>query len=103
MLRKSILWLTLFISSFVVAQDSRELKALKKDMPPDAALIIERIVGCNHWSGQESANKERAEQINKAVTQLRCDTLEQDQAKLLKLYQNNYEVKMRIQDAQSVF
>ena len=103
MLKKSILLLTVLVIPLVFADDSSEVKALKKDMPQDVAAIIERIVGCNHWSGEEPSNKARAEEINKAVTRLQCGSIEQDQAKISKVYQNNYEVKMRIQKAKELF
>ncbi|RZK13862.1 MAG: hypothetical protein EOO43_17230 [Flavobacterium sp.] len=79
------------------------MKALKKGMPQDVVVIIERIVGCNQWGGEESTNKARIEEINKALTRLQCNTIEQDQAKIIKTYQNNYEVKQRIQKAKEVF
>lgn len=103
MLRKSILLSTVFVFPLVFADDSSEVKALKKDMPQDVAAVIGRIVECNHWGGEEPTNKVRAEEINKAVARLRCDAIEQDQAKLAKIYQNNYEVKVRMQKARELF
>jgi uncharacterized secreted protein with C-terminal beta-propeller domain len=103
MLRKSILLSTVFIVPFVFADDSSEVKALKKDMPQDVAVVIGRIVECNHWGGEEPANKARAEEINKAIARLQCNSIEQDQAKLAKTYQNNYEVKVRLQKAKELF
>lgn len=103
MLRKSIILPTVFVFPFVFADDSPEVKALKKDMPQDVAAVIERIAGCNHWGGEEPTNKARADEINKAVTKLQCDSIEQDQAKITKAYQNNYEVKSRIQKAKELF
>lgn len=100
---KRIIFSTVFISPFILADDSADVKALKKDMPQDVAAVIERIVGCNHWGGEEPSNKARAEEINKAVAKLQCDSIEQDQAKITKAYQNNYEVKMRIQKAKELF
>jgi len=103
MLRKGLILSTVLVSSLVVADDSAEVKALKKDMPQDVAVIIDRTVECNYWGGQESTNKARAEEINKAMTRLQCNSIEQDQVKIAKVYQNNYEVKQRIQKAQEIF
>ena len=103
MLKKIIILSTLLVSPLVVADDSAEVKALKKDMPQDVAEIISRTVDCNHWGGEEPSNKARAEQINKALEKLRCDVLEKDQAVIAKNYQNNYEVKVRIQKAKELF
>lgn len=103
MLRKITLLSIFLIIPFAAANESPEVKALKKDMPQDVALIIDRIVECNHWNGEEPGNKERAEQVKKEVEKWRCDALVQDQASLTKRYPNNYEIKIRIQSAQNIF
>ena len=107
MLRKNIILSTLFLVAvvpFAVAGDSPEVKALKKDMPQDVSLLIDRIVGCNYWRSEEPSpsNKERIAQVNKALQELQCSVLEKDQAALTKRYQNDYMVKARLQDAQFV-
>lgn len=104
MLRKSIILSTLLVFPFAVAGDSPEVKELKKGMPQDVNVLIDRIVGCNYWRAEEPSptNKERIAQVNKALQELKCDTLEQDQAALTKRYQNDYMVKARLQDAQFV-
>lgn len=102
MLKKSIILSTVLVSSLVVAGESAEVKALKKDMPQDVAALIERTVECNHWQGQDSSNKARAEKINKELEKWQCSKISQDQDNMNKLYKNNYEVKKRIQDAQSL-
>lgn len=105
MLKKNIIVTTLFLVTvvpFAVAGDSPEVKELKKGMPQDVNLLIDRIVGCNHWRGEEPTTKERTDKINKALLELQCDTLEKDQAALTKRYQNDYMVKARLQDAQFV-
>jgi len=103
MLKKSIILSTFLIVPFAIAGDSPEVQALKKGMPQDVSVLIDRIVGCNHWRAEEPTNKDRTEKINKALQDLQCDALEQDQAKLTKRYQNDYMVKSRLQDAQYVF
>ncbi len=101
---RTIILSTVLISSVVFADDSAEVKALKKGMPQDVVDVIERTVECNYWVGEDpGTNKARAEKINKEIAALRCDLIEQDQAKLAKTHQNNYEVKMRIQKAKEVF
>jgi hypothetical protein len=107
MLRKNIIVSMVFLVAvvpFAVASDSPEVKALKKDMPPDVSLLIDRIVGCNYWRAEEPSpsNKERVEKVNKALQELQCSVLEKDQAVLTIRYQNDYMVKARLQDAQFV-
>ncbi|WP_189419977.1 hypothetical protein [Cellvibrio zantedeschiae] len=91
------------MSPLVVAEDSAEVKALKKGMPQDVAVLIERTVECNYWGGEDSSNKARAEKINQAMERLKCDALEKDHASIAKTYQNNYEVKVRMQKAKELF
>ena len=103
MLKKIIILSTVLVSSLAVADDSAEMKALKKGMPQDAAALIERIVQCNHWQGEDTSNKARAERINQELEKWKCEAIPRDQEALTKLYKNNYEVKARIQEAQQIF
>lgn len=103
MLKKTIILSGVLVCSLAVAGDSAEVKNLKKNMPPDVAAIIDRTLECNHWGGEEPYDKARAEKIKAATERLRCDTLEKDQAVIEKTYQNNYEVKLRIQKAREMF
>jgi len=102
MLKKTITFSSVLVCSLAVAE-SAEVKALKKDMPQDVAMIIERTVECNYWGGEDTTNKARAEKVNQALQRLQCDSLEKDQINIAKTYHNNYEVKMRIQKAKEVF
>ena len=103
MLKKSIALSSLLVFPLAFAVDSVEVKALKKDMPQDVALMIDRIVECNHWNGEETTNKERLAQIKIARDKLSCDALANHQGALRKRYQNNYEVKARLQSAEQIF
>jgi hypothetical protein len=103
MLKKTITFSSVLVFSLAVADDSAEVKALKKGMPQDVAMIIERTVECNYWGGEDTSNKARAEKVNQAWQRLQCDALEQDQLNVAKTYHTNYEVKMRIQKAKEVF
>ena len=103
MLKKIITFSSILMCSLAVADDSAEVKALKKGMPKDVAVIIERTVGCNYWGGEDTSNKARAEKVNQALQRFECDALEKDQMSIAKTYHNNYEVKMRIQKAKEVF
>jgi len=103
MFKKYRLLSTFFVIPLAFADDSKEVRALKKDMPADVVVMIERIVECNRWLGDDSSNKERAEKINKALEKFGCSVIEQDQNDLLKHYANNYEVKLRLQKAREIF
>ncbi len=103
MLKKTISLSSVLVCSLAVADDSAEVKALKKGMPQDVAAIIGRTVECNYWLGEDTTNKARAEKVNQALQRLQCEALEKDQANIAKIHQNNYEVKMRIQKAKELF
>ena len=102
MLKITLVTLVL-MSPLVFAAESLEIKALKKNMPQDVVLMIDRILECNHWNGEESTNKERIEKIKAAREKMGCDALPADQAALRKRYQNNYEVKARLTEAEQIF
>lgn len=102
MLRKTIGFSSFLVCSLAVAE-SAEVKALKKGMPQEVAMIIERTVECNYWGGEDTSTKARAEKVNQALQRFQCDALETDQNSIAKTYQNNYEVKMRIQKAKEIF
>jgi len=103
MLKKIILVVMVLACPLVFAAESNEVTALKKGMPQDVMVMIDRIVECNHWNGEESTNKERIEQIKTVRSKLGCDALSNDQAALRKRYQNDYEVKSRLNNAEQIF
>jgi hypothetical protein len=45
-----------------------------------------RRAGCNHWGGEEGTDAARRAEINRAMTALKCDRIDQDEAGLLKRY-----------------
>jgi hypothetical protein len=103
MLQNIALVLLVLACPLVFAAESVEIKALKKDMPQDVVIMIDRIIECNHWNSEESTNKERIKQIETVRTKLGCDALPDDQAALRKRHQNNYEVKARLNNAEQIF
>jgi|GEM_PF-696047 len=111
MLRKSvflmvvllIVSLSVSIAPSVFADDTAEVKALKKDMPQDVIQVIDRTIACNRWRGEEPTGKDQIEKVNKQLATWRCDTIDADQALLAKRYQNNYDIKSRVQKAKDIF
>ena len=98
MLKKSLL-----LSAFIMAPDTPEVKALKKNMPQDVMQVIDRTVACNRWRGEEPTTKDQIERVNKQLATWRCDTIDADQVQLANRYQNNYEIKSRVQKAKDIF
>ena len=54
--------------------------------PAPIRAFIERRQGCNHWSGEEPYDRERAEQIEAARRTLRCRRIDTDEKDLRRRY-----------------
>jgi cytochrome c556 len=72
-----------------LAASDDPLADLKKSQPKDVAALIERLAGCNHWSGEEPYDAERRKEILDAMADLKCDRLAADEAKALKRHAKN--------------
>ena len=70
-------------------------------MPAPVAALIERMVQCQHWAGEEPYDKARRAEIARAVRRLRCESIEQDERRLLKAHASNPEVRQRLEAARS--
>lgn len=103
MLKKMLFLLAVLMVTSAFADDTAEVKALKKDMPQDVVQIIDRTVACNRWRGEEPSTKDQIEKVNKELVRWSCSAIDTDQVQLTKRYQNNYEVKSRVQKAKDIF
>ncbi len=103
MLKKSVFLSIALIVPSVFADDTPEVKALKKDMPQDVVKIIDRTVACNRWHGEEPKSKDQIEKVNKQLAFWECDTIDADQVQIAKRYNTNYEIKLRVQKAKDIF
>ena len=69
--------------SRAVAQDLPDLIAPNPlPLPPEITAFVKRLAGCNHWAGEEATDADRGAAIAKARFRLRCNTIEQDEARL---------------------
>jgi hypothetical protein len=75
------------------------LAELQAGLPLPVAALIERIVDCAHWGGEEPYDAARRAEINKAVRELRCTALERDEKRLLKTWGQDERVRSRINKA----
>jgi hypothetical protein len=80
-----LLVLLCFSSLHALAGDD-PLAHLKKGQPKDVIELIDRLVGCNHWSGEEAYDAERGQEIASGLADLKCERLEKDEAALRKRY-----------------
>lgn len=78
-----------------------EMVRLTAGMPADVADYIPRLIGCIHWGGEyggEETAPERVKQINDAMAELRCDTIEAEGKALDARYKANAAVVQRLKD-----
>src|SRR5512146_171059 len=70
-----------------------------RELPPDARAVVERRIGCNHWSGEDAYDAARARQIRAAVRRLHCGRLERDEARLRRRYRSSPKVLKALADS----
>jgi hypothetical protein len=82
-----------------------EMARLARGMPADVADYIPRYVGCIHWGGEfgDDTPPERMAQINKAMEELRCDTIEAEGKALDARYGDNRAVMERLKQVRGDF
>lgn len=54
--------------------------------------FVARRLQCNHWGGEEPYDAARRREISRAVKALRCNSLDRDEARLLRRYRDNAEL-----------
>lgn len=54
------------------------LTSLAQQVPAGVFAWVQRRMACDHWGGEEPYDVERAAQIEAALSEARCDTLETD-------------------------
>ena len=57
-------------------------------LPQDVRVLIDRRMQCDHWTGEEPYDRARRRQIDTAIRQLRCDTVEREEKRLERRYSN---------------
>lgn len=69
------------------------------DCPADVQALIDRALGCQHWTGEEPYDEARGHEIETALTELKCDVLSLDYDELLKKYAQRTDVLATLQAA----
>jgi len=75
------------------------LASLKKGQPPDVAALLERLIGCTHFAGEEPYDAERRREIATAMKKLKCHRLEQDELAIEKRYSSRPDILKVIKKA----
>jgi hypothetical protein len=64
------------------------------DLPKDAAKVAERLAGCQHFAGETGDNPpEREREIQAAMSDLRCESIEHDVSVIRAKYVRNQQVQ----------
>ena len=72
--------------AMIAAAADMDVRSAAAAAPQAVRALIERRAGCNHWTGEEPYDEPRRREIERAVRDLRCDTLDMDERKLRKRY-----------------
>lgn len=57
--------------------------------PAEVKVIVSRMYGCIHWSGEEPYDADRAREIGAAMAELRCDSYLDDYSALGQKYKDD--------------
>ena len=62
------------------------LLAATDPLPPDVKVFVERRSQCEHWAGEELYDAPRAAEIEAALRQFHCDSVEADEVRIRRHY-----------------
>jgi hypothetical protein len=84
------------------ADEYEDLDKLIASLPKDAAAVLNRHLECFHFAGEEPYDKARAREIARATIKAKCESVDQDEAALLKRYANDPKVAKAIHNAKAL-
>ncbi len=62
-------------------------------LPPDAHRVVEKLAACNHFAGEFGGDKStRDREVVAAMTQLQCETIDEDVFRIVAKYPKNKEL-----------
>jgi hypothetical protein len=103
---KHAVFALLFVAGGVLtpalADDYEDLDKLITTLPKDAAAVLNRHLECSHFAGEEPYSKARAQEIAHATIRAKCDSVDRDEAALLKRYANDPKVAKAVHDAKAL-
>jgi hypothetical protein len=91
-MNRLIIFLSFLLAWSSVGAEDDPLVALKKGQPADVAAVVDRLVGCVHFAGEEGYDAERKREIATAMKKLKCDRLDKDETEIRKRYSNRPDV-----------
>ena len=100
LMRAFCLFAFLCFSALHALADDDPLIHLKKGQSKDVIELIDRLVGCTHWSGEEAYDAERKREIAAALADLKCEQLGKDVAAARKRYAKKSHTLKVLQEAE---
>jgi hypothetical protein len=82
LLKRFLLALLFLLHVAASAAPEDDLAVMTKALPSDVRAFIDRKGACHHWADEEPYNAARAREIGRAITQLKCDTLDAEETAL---------------------
>ena len=73
--------------------------AWAQELPGDIRAYSERRAGCNYWPSEPASSSVRRAEIQRHVRQLRCETIDREEAVLKNRYRNQPAFLEAIADA----
>lgn len=67
-------------------------------LPADVRVLIDRRADCNHWAGEEPYDRARKREIDKAIRDLRCETVQREETRLRRRYAKLPQVLLALAD-----
>lgn len=63
-------------------------------LPADAAEVVDRVAACFHFSGEFNGDQsERDKEVTRAMTELRCETIDQEASAIRRKYAGHQDVQ----------
>ena len=100
---RPVFCILLGLTSLHAAASDDPVEDLKKGQPKDVAVLIDRIVDCNHWSGEEAYDADRKKEILSALAELKCHQLPAAESAARKRYANNPKALQVLKTAREMY
>lgn len=81
-----IICLSLLLAYSGANAEEDSFASLKKGLPPDVAVLVERIIDCTHFAGEEPYDAARRREIATVMKKLKCNRLEKDELAIERRY-----------------
>jgi hypothetical protein len=85
-----------------VEDDQEIFRTRVESAPQKVATFIERRANCNHFTGEEPYDAERAADLEKAIRELRCGRLSRDERRLARAYRDRPEILQLLKDTEDL-